>query len=181
MDRFIKQFKEITIADIGTVGGKNASLGEMFSKLSRTGILVPDGFATTAFAFEKFLTHNSLHKDLDELMSQLDKESFSNLKDIGAKARALFSKSKIPADLRSAITHAYRDLCSGNYVEVAVRSSATAEDLPQASFAGQHESYLNIKGEEDLLDAVKKCFASLYTDRAIKYREDNGFAHMKVA
>ena len=178
---FIKKFNNISIADIAAVGGKNSSLGEMFSKLSKKGISVPDGFATTSFAFEQFLNHNSLRQPVRQILSELDKKNFSNLPDIGKKARELFLKAELPDDLQHAITDAYKELCGEKYLEVAVRSSATAEDLPQASFAGQHESYLNIKGEKALLNAVKKCFASLYTDRAIKYREDNGFAHEKVA
>lgn len=178
---YIKKFSEINIADIAVVGGKNSSLGEMFSKLSSKGITVPDGFATTAFAFEEFLKHNNLKKALFDLMSSLDKQHYSNLKETGLKARNLLLNASLPAPLQSAIIAAYKALCGNEYFEVAVRSSATAEDLPQASFAGQHESFLNIKGEHALLQAVKKCFASLYTDRAIKYREDNGFAHEKVA
>lgn len=181
MKTYIKQFKEIGIADIAEVGGKNSSLGEMFSRLSSKGITVPDGFATTADAFEEFLADNSLHSRLGDLMQQLDKKSYSNLRELGAKARKLMLDAELPKDFQLAIAHAYKELCGADYSEVAVRSSATAEDLPQASFAGQHESYLNIKGEAALLTAVKKCFASLYTDRAIKYREDNGFAHEKVA
>lgn len=181
MDAYIKKFSDISIADITSVGGKNSSLGEMFSKLSSKGIPVPDGFATTAFAFEEFLEHNKLHAPLFDLMLQLNKKDFSNLKETGAKARKLLIDAELPKNLQLAIAHAYKQLCGDTYFEVAVRSSATGEDLPQASFAGQHESYLNIKGEEALLQAVKKCYASLYTDRAIKYREDNGFAHEKVA
>ena len=181
MDSYIKQFKEISIADIAIVGGKNSSLGEMFSKLSSKGIPVPDGFASTTFAFEEFLTQNSLQSRLNDLMLQLDKKDYLNLKETGAKARKLLLDAELPKNLQAAVIEAYKELCGDTYFEVAVRSSATAEDLPQASFAGQHESYLNIKGEEALLHAVKKCFASLYTDRAIKYREDNGFAHEKVA
>jgi pyruvate,water dikinase len=181
MSTYIKRFKEIGITDIAAVGGKNSSLGEMFSRLSSKGIPVPDGFATTAFAFEEFLSHNALHAQLNDLMLQLDKTNYRNLKETGAKARQIMLDAELPKNLQTAIVDAYKKLCGQNYFEVAVRSSATAEDLPQASFAGQHESYLNIKGEEALLKAVKKCFASLYTDRAIKYREDNGFAHLKVA
>jgi pyruvate,water dikinase len=181
MGTYIKKFNEIGISDVGVVGGKNASLGEMFSNLSGKGIAVPDGFATTAFAFEEFLVHNALHGALDSLMLQLDRTNYSNLKVIGAKARQLFTKAELPEALQFAIVHAYEELCGENQFEVAVRSSATAEDLPEASFAGQHESYLNIKGGGALLAAVKKCYASLYNDRAIKYREDNGFAHDKVA
>ena len=181
MENYIKKFNEISIADIAAVGGKNSSLGEMFSKLSSKGILVPNGFATTAFAFEEYLSHNSLRLPLHELVEDLDKKNFSNLQTIGARARALLMKATMPRSMELAIVHAYKEMCGADYFEVAVRSSATAEDLPQASFAGQHESYLNIKGEKALLQAVRKCFASLYTDRAIKYREDNGFAHEKVA
>jgi pyruvate,water dikinase len=181
MNTYIKKFKEIGIADISKVGGKNSSLGEMFSKLSSKGISVPDGFATTAYAFEEFLTQNSFHSKLDDLMRQLDRSNYENLNEIGAKARELMLSGELSQNLQSSIVAAYKKLCGENDYEVAVRSSATAEDLPQASFAGQHESYLNIKGETALLNAVKKCFASLYTDRAIKYREENGFAHQKVA
>jgi pyruvate,water dikinase len=181
MNTYIKKFSEIGIRDTAKVGGKNSSLGEMFSKLSSQGISVPDGFATTAYAFEEFLTQNSLHSKLDGLMHQLDRTNYSNLNEAGAKARELLLAGELSQKLQSSIVQAYKDLCDGNDCEVAVRSSATAEDLPQASFAGQHESYLNIKGEAALLNAVKKCFASLYTDRAIKYREENGFEHQKVA
>jgi pyruvate, water dikinase len=181
MNNYIKRFSEIQNTDVAAVGGKNSSLGEMFSKLSAKGISVPDGFATTAFAFEEFLTHNSLRTPVYDLLKQLDKKTYVNLKEIGAKARKLMLDAELPANFSTAIKEAYQELCGVSYFEVAVRSSATAEDLPQASFAGQHESYLNIKGEAALLNAIKKCFASLFTDRAIKYREDNGFAHEKVA
>ena len=182
MNTYIKQFNEINIGDIRSVGGKNASLGEMFSKLATKGISVPDGFATTAAAFQDFLKYNSLTPQLNELMKQLDKNKYVNLRETGLKARKLLLNAHLPEELGEAIITAYKKLCGQeNYFEVAVRSSATAEDLPEASFAGQHESYLNIKGEEALLDAVKRCYASLYTDRAIKYREDNGFGHEKVS
>ncbi len=181
MKAYIKRFGDISIADVAVVGGKNASLGEMVSQLSAKGILVPDGFATTAFAFEEFLVHNSLQLPLQELMSGLDRKNFSNLRDVGSRARALLMTANLTSNFETEIITAYRNLCSTANATVAVRSSATAEDLPQASFAGQHESYLNVRGEEALLIAVKKCFASLYTDRAIKYREDHGFLHEKVA
>lgn len=181
MKPYIKKLSETGIADIAMVGGKNASLGEMISQLSAKGIKVPDGFAVTSFAFEEFLTHNSFHRALAELMSGLDKKNYSNLKEIGKQARELLTTGTFTPQMQSAILDAYKNLCGNDHSGVAVRSSATAEDLPQASFAGQHESYLNIKGEEALLHAVKKCFVSLYTDRAIKYREDNGFLHEKVA
>ncbi|HRI22524.1 MAG TPA: phosphoenolpyruvate synthase, partial [Panacibacter sp.] len=150
-------------------------------QLSSKGITVPDGFATTAFAFRIFLDYNKLWEQLQQLMASLNRDSFSNLAVVGAAARALISGATMPKEISVAIIEAYRNLCGNNYFEVAVRSSATAEDLPVASFAGQHESYLNIKGEQALLKAVQNCYASLYTNRAIKYREDNGFAHEKVA
>ncbi len=177
----IKKFSEIHITDVPSVGGKNASLGEMFNELSSKGIEIPNGFATTASAFRYFLDFNSITTPLKNLLDTLDTGTFKNLKEIGAKARNIIEQAKMPNDLSNEIIKAYKELCNNNYFEVAVRSSATAEDLPQASFAGQHESYLNIKGEKELLKAIQRCYASLYTDRAIKYREDNGFAHEKVA
>ncbi len=177
----IKKFNEIHISDVISVGGKNASLGEMFNELSSKGIAIPDGFATTASAFRYFLDYNSITTPLKKLLDTLDTTTFKNLKEIGAKARSIIENADMPADLSKAIISAYKELCNNDYFEVAVRSSATAEDLPQASFAGQHESYLNIKGEKELLKSIQRCYASLYTNRAIKYREDNGFAHEKVA
>ncbi|MDR3716405.1 MAG: phosphoenolpyruvate synthase [Puia sp.] len=181
MDTYIKKFCDIGIADVPVVGGKNASLGEMFSRLSAKGIRVPDGFATTATAFWYFLDTNKIREPLQTLLGQLDRKEFTNLSDIGRRARVLILNAEIPQDLAAQITGAYGALCTEKHREVAVRSSATAEDLPEASFAGQHESYLNISGTEALLEAVRNCYASLYTDRAIKYREDNGFAHEKIA
>ena len=178
---YIKKFSESGIGDVATVGGKNASLGEMISKLSSKGIVVPDGFATTAFAFETFLTYNELHLPLFDLIIKLNKTDYSNLKEIGANARKLILAGKLPEKLVAEIIHSYKELCGKTPFAVAVRSSATAEDLPEASFAGQHESFLNIVGENAVLEAIIKCYASLYTDRAIKYREDNHFAHEKIA
>ena len=181
MSIFTKKFKDITIADLPDVGGKNSSLGEMYSNLSAKGISVPNGFATTALAFWTFLDYNKLWERLLRLLHTLDRAKFSNLKEIGSKARELMMQADMPDDIVKAIVQEYRELCNDGDKDVAVRSSATAEDLPQASFAGQHESFLNIKEEKEVVLAVQKCFASLYTDRAIKYREDNGFAHEKVA
>jgi pyruvate,water dikinase len=180
MQPYIKKFSEIGINDIAEVGGKNASLGEMFVHLNPHGVTVPDGFAITVSAYRYFIAYNRLEQELSRLMSELDHKNYSNLATIGAEAREMILNSYLPADLESGITGAYQALFPGGQQEVAVRSSATAEDLPNASFAGQHESYLNIKGNEALLYAVRKCFASLYTDRAIKYREDKGFDHGKV-
>lgn len=181
MNTFIKTFNEIGINDVAVVGGKNASLGEMFSHLSGKGIKVPPGFATTASAFWYFIDYNQLRRPLQELLQQLDTSDFHNLSNVGARARQMLSGAIMPDDLQKQLIQAYRQLIGNFEFEVAVRSSATAEDLPQASFAGQHESYLNVVGEKALVEAVQKCFASLYTDRAIKYREYNGFAHDKIA
>lgn len=181
MSSYIKQLKEVSMQDVAAVGGKNASLGEMLSQLAKKGINVPDGFATTAIAFRLFLQHNSLDQPLDALMRQLDRHQFTNLKETGAKARALLQQAELQPDLCEEIIHAYHAFSGSKDLTVAVRSSATAEDLPEASFAGQHESFLNVTGEKALLEAVHQCFVSLYTDRAIKYREDNGFRHNEVA
>jgi pyruvate,water dikinase len=180
MEAFIRKFSETGINDIAEVGGKNASLGEMYSNLTTKGLLIPDGFAITASAYQYFIAENKLAERLAELMSELDRKDFSNLGKTGANARSLIMAARMPSSLSFAITDEYDYLFDNSDQRVAVRSSATAEDLPDASFAGQHESYLNVQGHTALLYAVKKCFASLYTDRAIKYREDKGFDHNKV-
>ncbi|MBB5396876.1 phosphoenolpyruvate synthase [Mucilaginibacter sp. AK015] len=180
MERYIKKFKDTTLRDIAEVGGKNASIGEMFATLEPQGIAVPDGFAVTAAGYRHFLKVNNLESQLAKLMEMLDRNEFANLPEIGQKARKLILNAQMPNDLQLAIFDEYDYVFDFHEQAVAVRSSATAEDLPDASFAGQHESYLNIKGHRAVVDAVKHCFASLYTDRAIKYREDKGFAHDKV-
>jgi len=181
MNPFIKEYGQIRIHDIAKVGGKNASLGEMFTQLTKKGINVPDGFATTAEAFNLYLKENNLQDALNNTLKKLDKTSYSNLNNIGQEAREIIHNGTFSAKFSNAIIEAYKNLCHNNYFEVAVRSSATAEDLPDASFAGQHDTFLNIKGEEHLLEAIKNCFASLYTNRAIKYREDKGFKHLGIA
>jgi pyruvate, water dikinase len=181
MESYIKSFKQILLSDIPSVGGKNASLGEMFNRLSGKGVPVPDGFATTSAAFWYFLDHNKLRQPIINHLHELDRLSFDNLSEIGQKIRKLMLNAALPDDLAKAIVAQYKVLFNNKDAAVAVRSSATAEDLPNASFAGQHESYLNIEGEKAVLKAVQNCFASLYTDRAIKYREDNGFDHAKIA
>lgn len=180
MERYIKKFSELGMGDIAQVGGKNAALGEMFSHLSPKGILIPKGFAITVSAFQDFIQFNHLEEPLRLLLDELDRAGYSNLEAIGKKIRMLVMSGQLPGDLNLEISTAYDNMFNDGLEEVAVRSSATAEDLPDASFAGQHESYLNVKGSYALLYAVKKCFASLYTDRAIKYREDKGFEHGKV-
>lgn len=181
MPAYIRKFKDIVLADVPLVGGKNASLGELCSRLYHKGIRVPDGFAITADAYWYFIDHNQLRIPLQGLMGRLDCENFTNLATTGAAARKLIKEAQLPEDLSAAILNAYKELCGDTPADVAVRSSATAEDLPEASFAGQHESYLNIRGEQALLEAVRTCFASLYTDRAIEYRVIQEYPHHKVA
>src|SRR5690606_14954749 len=181
MGALIKKFEEIRFSDIAQVGGKNASLGEMFNEMETEGIQVPDGFATTATAFWAFLKENKIENKLVLLLEKLDRKQFSNLSEIGAQARQLLLDSKLSPTISNALLTAYKELGNNETIAVAVRSSATAEDLPEASFAGQHDTFLNISGTQALLDAVKQCFASLYTDRAIKYREDKGFLHHTIA
>jgi pyruvate, water dikinase len=183
MKTYILNFNEISLTDIAQVGGKNSSLGEMFRNLSSKGVRVPDGFATTSFAYWDFLKKNKLDERLMNKLQELDTTGFSNLKVIGEACRKMILDAKIPMELSDAIIDSYHKLSEkyGASIHVAVRSSATAEDLPDASFAGQHESYLNIFGDKQLLEACLKCYASLFTDRAIKYRHDHGFNHMKVA
>lgn len=181
--QYTLRFDEIDLKDIGQVGGKNASLGEMYQKLKPKGILVPDGFATTASAYWELLTKNEIMDALSGILDGLDRKEFSNLPEIGQSARELLLNATIPSTIKESITSAYHALEARTKqpLQVAVRSSATAEDLPTASFAGQLETYLNVTGETELLEACRQCFASLFTNRAIKYREDNGFSHMKVA
>jgi len=183
MSKYTMTFSEINMDNIPQVGGKNAALGEMFQNLASKGINVPDGFATTSDAYWDFLDKSNTRDELTEVLNELDTKEFSNLHDIGFKCRNIILNAEIPSDIKNAIRQAYKELNSkyNEQIQVAVRSSATAEDLPEASFAGQQETYLNIKGEEELLDACLRCYASLFTDRAIKYREDNGFEHMQVA
>ena len=180
---YVRFFEEFGIDDVPLVGGKNASLGEMFQKLSGQGVRVPHGFAITAQAYRYMLDKASawdrLHAELDEL----DPADVAALARKGKRAREIVYGAGLPDDLAAAILDAYRTLQQeyGEEVSLAVRSSATAEDLPTASFAGQQDSYLNIKGEESLLDTCRRCFASLFTDRAIHYRVDQGFDHFKVS
>lgn len=176
-------FSHISIADIASVGGKNASLGEMYSALTSKGVMVPNGFAVTAHSYWLFLNENSLVPVLTKILDELDTSSFDNLHAVGEKARAAIMQATMPAVLKSDIASAFAELEKSEGLEksYAVRSSATAEDLPNASFAGQQETYLNVKGIDNLIKACHRCYASLFTDRAIKYRVDNGFEHMKVA
>ncbi len=181
---FIKFFSELSIKDVPIVGGKNASLGEMYGKLKKQGVRVPNGFATTAAAYDYFLKETGIKKKIQTILSGLNTADVKDLMKRGAAVRRVILQAKFPADLEEAIIKAYQKLAK-NYnkklVDVAVRSSATAEDLPDASFAGQQETFLNIRGEKEVLIAVKKCVASLFTNRAISYRVDKGFDHFKIA
>jgi pyruvate,water dikinase len=179
-------FEEVGIADIPLVGGKNASLGEMIRQLQPKGVNVPNGFATTAYAFRHFIEKAGLEAKLRELFADLNIEDMNNLRDRGRMARALVLSTPFPEDLQMAIAMSYQRLCDceiscGKEADVAVRSSATAEDLPDASFAGQQETYLNVYGANEVVDACHRCFASLFTDRAISYRTINGFDHFDIA
>ena len=177
-------FNQISIDDIAKVGGKNASLGEMYNQLNSKGIGIPNGFALTADAYRLFRKQNNMEQQLNNLLLSLDKEHYSNLISIGETARTLILSGTFPNEIIEGINEAYQTLsndCGIKNLDVAVRSSATAEDLPTASFAGRMESFLNISGEKQLLEAVHRCYASLFTDRAIKYRHDMGFTGMDVA
>jgi pyruvate,water dikinase len=180
--QFIRWFRDIGYQDIPAVGGKNASLGEMFRMLTGKGIRVPDGFAITSDAYRHYITRNQLQGTLEDTLSNLRSEDPASLQATGRHLRQAVLNGKMPADLADSILAAYHEL-SGNrsaVTDVAVRSSATAEDLPTASFAGQQETFLNVQGDAALLDSVRRCFASLFTDRAISYRIDQGFDHLKV-
>ena len=201
---FVLWFDQVGIADVGLVGGKNASLGEMIQQLLPKGVNVPTGFAVTAYAFRYFMEQAGLEKRLRRLLSDLDVNDIDNLRERGQQARTLILDTPFPAEIEAEIIEAYvqlsqrygvslehcdeltedeREICRSNYrgVDVAVRSSATAEDLPDASFAGQQESYLNVQGIRGVLDSCHMCFASLFTDRAISYRTLKQFDHFDVA
>ncbi len=181
---FVKFFNELGIKDVPKVGGKNASLGEMYQKLTKQGINIPNGFATTSKAYQHFLKENSLDKEIKSILKDLDVHDIDNLMKKGAEIRKKILAKELPKELKKEILIAYKILSKESKVkelDVAVRSSATAEDLPDASFAGQQETYLNVKGEEKLLLAVRKCIASLFTNRAISYREQRGYDHLSVS
>lgn len=180
--RLVVWFKDLSIKDVSLVGGKNASLGEMYRELTKKGVNIPNGFAITAYAYKYLIESNGADKEIKKILSGLNVHNLTNLQDTGRKVREIISNLEFPDDLKEAIKEAYQKLEKeyGKNVDVAVRSSATAEDLPNASFAGQQETYLNIRSVNHLIDACKKCFASLFTNRAISYREDKGFDHFKV-
>jgi pyruvate, water dikinase len=180
---WVRWFEDLSSADSAEVGGKNSSLGEMIATLGDEGVRVPGGFATTAHAYRAFVAENDLEPQIRALLAELD-EGRTSLARTGEKIRARIREASFPAELSEAIRAAYRELCARvgrKDTDVAVRSSATAEDLPEASFAGQLESFLNVEGEDALLEACRRCYASLFTDRAISYREQHGFGHLQVA
>jgi len=181
--RFVLDFSEIGLEDVPLVGGKNASLGEMYQKLTSAGLRVPDGFAVTAEAYRHTLEQAGVTPELHRALDDLDPADVADLARRAHRARELVYGAPLPVEVADDVLASYRKLVDeyGGDIAVAVRSSATAEDLPGASFAGQHETFLNIRGEQSLLDAVRRCFASLFTDRAIHYRVDQGFDHFRVA
>jgi pyruvate,water dikinase len=182
--KYIRFFNELNIDDISIVGGKNASLGEMYQNLTPKGVNIPNGFATTSDAYWLLLEENGIKNKIASILSDLNINDTNNLQERGLKVRTLILNSHLPKVLADELIEAYKTL-SGEYkkdaVDVAVRSSGTAEDLPDASFAGQQETFLNVSTKEELLECVLKCFASLFTDRAISYRTSRGFDHFKVA
>ncbi len=184
MYKFVKFFEDIRITDVPQVGGKNASLGEMFHHLAPKGINLPNGFGTTADAYYYFLDHSGIRDVIRDELAGLDIRNVDDLRLRGAKIRKTILSVELPKDFEAEIKRAYKhlgELCGKDDLIVAIRSSATAEDLPNASFAGQQETYLNISGEDNVLKSLRKCIASLFNDRAIAYRVENGFDHMKVA
>jgi pyruvate,water dikinase len=182
IEEFNKWFEDLRIEDVPSVGGKNASLGEMIRNLGEKGVNVPSGFAVTAYAYKYTVEKAGIDKRIKEILSDLNTHDVNNLAERGQKIRELIRNTSLPPDLEEDIRKHYREMENryGKNVDVAVRSSATAEDLPDASFAGQQETYLNVRGEDELLEKVRDCFASLFTNRAISYREDKGFDHFEV-
>jgi pyruvate,water dikinase len=180
---YTRDFGEITLKDLPRVGGKNASLGQLFNALRPKGVAVLDGFATTAEAYRRLLQERGLESRLRTVFTDFDPENLAQLEERGQAARAAVLATPLPADLRAAILDAYDRLCKrlGREAELAVRSSATAEDLPEASFAGAAETFLNVRGRDALLHAVHQCYSSLFTDRAISYRARLGYDQLKVA
>jgi len=180
---YVIPLDQLGLSDLETVGGKNASLGEMITNLSQAGVNVPGGFATTADAYRKFLQHEGLAERIDELLQKLDVDNIAELNSTGARIRQWLLSAPLPDDVHAQIVTAWETMSAGqdDSFSVAVRSSATAEDLPDASFAGQQETFLNVRGLDPLLQSVVKVYASLYTDRAIAYRVHQGFDHHDVA
>lgn len=184
-DALILWFKELSMEDVPYAGGKNASLGEMYQNMAAKGVAIPNGFAITAHAYNYFLEQTGTRQQIEDILQTLDTSDLKNLQDHGHRIRDVILKAELPEDLQQAIEAAYKELCTvegtGEDMDVAVRSSATAEDMPDASFAGQQETFLNIRGGFEVVDATKRCMASLFTNRAISYRADKGYDHFNVA
>jgi pyruvate,water dikinase len=182
IEEFVKWFEDLKIEDVPSVGGKNASLGEMIRNLGERGVSVPGGFAVTAYAYKYMIEKAGIDARIKEILSDLNTHDVHNLAERGQKIRDLIKNTPIPSELEESIRNQYREMENryGQNVDVAVRSSATAEDLPDASFAGQQETFLNVRGEDQLIQKVRECFASLFTNRAISYRVDKGFDHFSV-
>ena len=182
-NKFILGLQEAGINDVDRVGGKNASLGEMIQHLTKLGIRIPGGFIITVEAYKVFISHNHLEEKINSLMAEIDYENIESLRRAGLQIRNMIRNTKFPHELSNMIIEEYYKLSAGygqEITDVAVRSSATAEDLPDASFAGQQETYLNVRGPAAIMDSVRNCFASLFTDRAISYRQNFGFDHFAV-
>ena len=182
-NKFILELSQVGINDIETVGGKNASLGEMIQNLTSLGINIPNGFVVTVAAYRKFLEYNNLENTIIHIINSVDHENIESLRRGGQQVRLLLQNGRFPKEMSEMIINAYQKLSSDynqEYTDVAVRSSATAEDLPDASFAGQQETFLNVRGPATLMDAVRNCIASLFTDRAISYRQGFGYDHFTV-
>ncbi|WP_158728352.1 MULTISPECIES: phosphoenolpyruvate synthase [unclassified Flavobacterium] len=174
----------VGINDIALVGGKNASLGEMLQNLTSLGVNIPDGFVITVDGYYEFISHNNLEKTINEIVAEIDYDNIESLRRGGMQVRQLILNGKFPADVSEEIIASYERISKQydqDFTDVAVRSSATAEDLPDASFAGQQETFLNVRGPENIIDCVRKCFASLFTDRAISYRQSFGYDHFQLA
>ena len=182
-NKFILELSQVGINDIETVGGKNASLGEMIQNLTSLGINIPNGFVVTVAAYREFLEYNNLESTIKHIINSIDHENIESLRRGGQQVRLLLQNGRFPKEMSEMIINAYQKLSSDynqEYTDVAVRSSATAEDLPDASFAGQQETFLNVRGPATLMDAVRNCIASLFTDRAISYRQGFGYDHFTV-
>ena len=181
MEPYVIKLQQLGMNDVETVGGKNASLGEMISNLGSLGVDVPGGFATTAAAYREFLATGGLDKKIHELLNALDVDDIEALNKAGRQIRDWIIATPLPERLMAEICEAWAEMSGGKDIPVAVRSSATAEDLPDASFAGQQETFLNVRGLDNLVDAMHQVFASLFNDRAIAYRVHQGFDHAQVA
>lgn len=182
-EQYTMRLSEASIGDIELVGGKNASLGEMMQHLSKAGINIPDGFIVTAAAYHQFIKHNGLDRAIRQIIKDTDISDLQQLSNCGLRIRELIQNGVFPVEMQEQIMQAYKSLVlfyDDNTMDVAVRSSATAEDLPDASFAGQQDTYLNVSGQQGLLTSIKNCFASLFTDRAISYRQSFGYDHFKI-